>query len=144
MWGFLHSHQVPIYFVGEDFASKLISSDLPISKKIITVLCMPIDSKFNVWDSKSDSWIKKPFSYDDKSLLQVDGIEDVKTLTSSNSITLFKINTENSPFAKTGRLFNGVVPQGRMMGDFKTRDYAYQYLVLFRNSDWLNPLPKTF
>jgi hypothetical protein len=30
------------------------------------------------------------------------------------------------------------------MGDFRKRDFAYQYLVIIRNSDWLNPLPKTF
>ena len=144
MWGFFHSHQVPIYFVGEDFASKLISSDHPISKKVITVLCMPIDSKFNVWDNNSETWTKEPFSYDDKTLFQVDGIEDVKELSTNNPVTLFKINGINSPFAKTGRLFNGVSPQGRLIGDFRKRDFAYQYLVVFRNSDWLNPLPKAF
>ncbi len=144
MWGYFHSHQVPIYFLGEDFASRLISSDLPVSKKLITVLCMPIDSKYNVWDEKSETWTKKPFSYDDKTLFQVDGIEDVKQLSTNDPATLFKLNGPNSPFPKTGRLFNGSSPQGRIMGDFRLRDLAYQYLVIIRNSDWLNPLPPKF
>lgn len=144
MWGYFHSHQVPVQYVGEDFASKLVSSDHPSAKKVISIVCLPIDSKYNVWDSKSQTWKRQPFSYDDKSLLQVDGIEDLKTLTTINTTTLFKINGLNSPFAKTGNLFNGTSPQGKLMGDFKLRDYAYQYVILMRNSDWLNPLPKAF
>ena len=97
-----------------------------------------------MWDSKSSTWTKQPFSYDDKRLLQVDGIENLKALTTNNSTTLFKINSLNSPFAKTGQLFNGTSPQGKLMGDFRRRDFAYQYVILMRNSDWLNPLPKTF
>jgi len=144
MWGYFHSHQVPVQFVGEDFASKLVNSDHPSAKKVISIVCLPIDSKYNVWDSKSSTWTKQPFSYDDKTLLQVDGIENLKALTTNNSTTLFKINSLNSPFAKTGQLFNGTSPQGKLMGDFRRRDFAYQYVILMRNSDWLNPLPKTF
>ncbi len=144
MWGYFHSHQVPVQFIGEDFASKLAGSDHPSAKKVISIVCLPIDSKYNVWDSKSETWTKQPFSYDDKSLLLVDGIEDLKALTTINTTTLFKINGLNSPFAKTGNLFNGTSPQGKLMGDFKLRDYAYQYVILMRNSDWLNPLPKDF
>ena len=144
MWGYFHSHQVPIYFLGEDFASRLISSDHPVSKKVITVLCMPVDSKYNVWDEKSETWTKRPFSYDDKTLFQVDGMEDVKQLSTNDPTTVFKLNGPNSPFPKTGRLFNGSSPQGRVMGDFRLRDLAYQYLVIIRNSDWLNPLPPNY
>jgi hypothetical protein len=144
MWGYFHSHQVPIYFLGEDFASKLISSDLPVSKKLITIVCMPVDSKYNVWDEKTGTWTKMPFSYDLKTLFQVDGMEDVKQLSTNSPTTLFKLNGPNSPFPRTGRLFNGVSPQGRLMGDFRKRDLAYQYLVIIRNSDWLEPLPNTF
>ncbi len=144
MWGYFHSHQVPVQFVGEDFASKLAGSDHLSAKKVISIVCLPIDSKYNVWDSKSETWTKQPFSYDDKSLLLVDGIEDLKALTTINTTSLFKINGLNSPFAKTGKLFNGTSPQGKLMGDFKLRDYAYQYVILMRNSDWLNPLPKDF
>ena len=144
MWGFFHSHQVPVQFYGEDFASKLVSSSHPSAKKIISIVCLPIDSKYNEWDSKSQTWQKKSFSYDDKSLLQVDGIEDLKYLTNIHTTTLFKINGLNSPFSKTGRLFNGISPQGKLIGDFTLRDYAYQYVILMRNSDWLSPLPKGF
>jgi len=144
MWGFFHSHQVPVQFYGEDFASKLVSSAHTSAKKVISIVCLPIDSKYNEWDSKTQTWKKKSFSYDDKSLLQVDGIEDLKDLTTTNSTTLFKINGLNSPFSKTGRLFNATSPQGKLTGDFKLRDYAYQYVILMRNSDWLNPLPKSF
>ena len=144
MFGFFHSHQVPVQFFGEDFASKLVSSDHPSAKKVISIVCLPIDSKYNEWDSKAQTWNKKSFSYDDKSLLQVDGIEDLKNLTTTHTTTLFKINGLNSPFSKTGRLFNGTATKGKLTGDFTIRDFAYQYVILMRNSDWLNPLPMAF
>jgi hypothetical protein len=144
MFGFFHSHQVPVQFFGEDFASKLVSSDHPSAKKVISIVCLPIDSKYNEWDRKAQTWNKKSFSYDDKSLLQVDGIEDLKNLTTTHTTTLFKINGLNSPFSKTGRLFNGTATKGKLTGDFTLRDFAYQYVILMRNSDWLNPLPMAF
>ena len=76
--------------------------------------------------------------------MPIDGIEDVKELSANDPIALFKISGTNSPYAKTSRLFNGVSPQGRVIGDFRKRDFAYQYLVVFRKSDWLHPLPQTF
>jgi hypothetical protein len=144
MWGYFHAHLVPVYYIGEDFASKLSSSDHVSSKKIISVVCLPIDSKFNVWNNKTENWTKEPFSYDTKSLLKIDGIEDLKELSSENSTTLFKLNGNNSPFPKTGRLFNGTAPQGKLAGNFKDREYGFQYVVLMRNSDWLTPLSKDF
>lgn len=144
MWGYFHSHLVPVYYVGEDFASKLASSDHVSSKKIISVVCLPIDSQFNVWNNKMQNWTKEPFSYDNKSLLQIEGITDLKELSTENSTTLFKLNGINSPFPKTGQLFNGNAPQGKLVGNFKNRDYAFQYVVLMRNSDWLTPLSKDF
>jgi len=56
MWGFFHSHQVPVQLYGEDFASKLISSGHPSAKKVISIVCLPLDSKYNMWDNKSQSW----------------------------------------------------------------------------------------
>lgn len=144
MWGFFHAHLVPVFYVGEDFASKLSSSDHVSSKKIISIVCLPVDSKYNVWDDKSQNWKKEPFSYDNKSLLQIDGIEDLKELSTETSTTIFKLNSIDSPFPKTGRLFNGISPRGKLIGDFKNRDYAYQYVILMRNSDWLKPLSKDF
>ncbi|MBF4505812.1 hypothetical protein IRZ83_03970 [Flavobacterium sp. JLP] len=144
MWGYFHAHLVPVYYIGEDFASKLASSDHVSSKKIISVVCLPVDSQFNVWNTKTESWTKEPFSYDNKSLLQIEGINDLRELSTENSTTLFKLNGINSPFPKTGRLFNGLAPQGKLAGNFKNRDYAFQYVVLMRNSDWLNPLSKDF
>jgi hypothetical protein len=144
MWGFFHAHLVPFYFVGQDFISKLAGSNNPCANKIISIVCLPIDSKYNVWNNKTNSWTKEPFSYDNKSLLEVEGIEDVKELTRPNSTTLFKLNGINSPFPKTGRLVNGLSPQGKLVGDFKNRDYANQYIILMRNSDWLTPLPSDY
>ncbi len=144
MWGYFHAHLVPVHYIGEDFASKLASSDHVSSKKLISIVCLPIDSKYNVWSDKMQTWTKEPFSYDNKSLLLVDGIEDLKELSTENSNTLFKLNAHNSPFPKTGRLFNGIAPQGKLIGDFRKMDYAFQYVILVRNSDWLNPLSKDF
>lgn len=144
MWGYFHAHLVPVKYLGEDFASKLANSDHVSAKKIISVVSLPVDCKLNVWDDVAQKWTKQPFSYDNKSLLKVDGIEDLKELSNENSVTLFKLNSANSPFPKTGRLFNGVAPQGKLEGDFRKKDYAFQYVLLIRNSDWLSPLPDNF
>ncbi len=144
MWGYFHAHLVPVYFVGEDFASKLANSNHPSAHKIISIGCLPIDSEFNVWDNKTQEWTKNPFSYDNKTLLQIDGIEDLKELSLEHSTSLFKLNVVASPFPKTGRLFNGMAPQGKLVGDFTNGDYGFHYIVLMRNSDWLHPLPMNF
>jgi hypothetical protein len=144
MWGFFHAHLTPFYFVGDDFVSKLANSDHPTSKKIMSIICFPIESKYNVWDAQHNSWMKQPFSYNDPSLLNIDGIQDLVELTDENTTTLFKLNGTNSPFLKNGRLVNGMSPQGKLMANFKTQDYANQYVILMRNSDWLHPLPDTF
>ena len=144
MWGFFHAHLVPFQYVGGDFISKLVDSDHPIAKKIISIISLPIDSKFNVWNNETNSWDKKPFSYDNDSLLKVEGIEDLKEITQPNSTTLFKLNSPASPFLKSGRLLNGISPQGKLVGDFKNNDFANQYIILLRNSDWLHPLPLDF
>ncbi|MBF8455599.1 hypothetical protein IV494_00255 [Kaistella sp. G5-32] len=141
MWGFFHAHLVPFQYIGGDFISKLVDSDHPIAKKIISIIALPIDSKYNVWNDETKSWDKKPFSYDNDSLLKVEGIEDVKELTRPNSKTLFKLNSPASPFLKSGRLLNGTSPQGKLVGDFKNSDFGNQYIILVRNSDWLHPLP---
>lgn len=144
MWGYFHAHLVPVYFVGEDFASKLVNSNHPSAHKIISIGCLPIDSNFNVWDNKTQMWTKNPFSYDNKTLLQIDGIEDLKELSLEHSTSLFKLNSNSSPFPKTGRLFNGISPQGKLVGNFTSSDYGFHYIVLMRNSDWLQPLPLNF
>ena len=144
MWGYFHAHLVPVQYIGEDFAAKLSNSDHVSGKKIISVVCLPIDSQYNVWNNHLQTWTKEPFSYDNKSLLLVEGIEDLKELSTENSTTIFKLNALNSPFAKTGRLFNAVAPRGKLVGDFKKMDYAFQYVILVRNSDWLTPLSEEF
>jgi len=144
MWGFFHAHLVPFKYIGGDFVSKLSDSENPIAKKITSIICLPIDSKYNVWDSKTNEWKAMPFSYDDKSLFLVDGIEDLKELSTPYSTTLFKLNSKDSPFLKSGRLLNGTAPRGKLVADFKNSDYGNQYIILMRNSDWLNPLPKDF
>jgi hypothetical protein len=140
MWGFFHAHLTPFFFVGDDFISKLAASDHPTAKRILSIICFPLDSKYNVWNDVSGAWTKRPFSYDDKSLLAIDGIQDLRELTTENSMTLFRLNGLGSPFVKSGRLVNGQAPQGRLMANFKGQDYANQYVILLRNSDWLVPL----
>lgn len=144
MWGFFHAHLVPFQYVGGDFISKLVDSDHPIAKKIISIISLPIDSKYNVWNDETKRWDKKSFSYDNDSLLKVEGIEDLKELTLPNSTTLFKLNSPASPFIKSGRLLNGTSPQGKLVGEFKNSDFGNQYIILLRNSDWLHPLPLNY
>ena len=144
MWGFFHAHLVPFQYVGGDFISKLVDSDQPLSKKIISIISLPIESKYNVWNNETKSWDKKSFSYDNDTLLKVEGIEDLKELTLPNSTTLFKLNSPSSPFLKSGRLLNGISSQGKLVANYKNSDYGNQYIILIRNSDWLHPLPLNY
>lgn len=140
MWGFFHAHLVPFQYVGGDFISKLVDSDHPTAKQIISIISLPVDSQYNVWNAKTNAWDKEAFSYDNKSLLQVEGITDLKDLTQPYTNTLFKLNSPKSPFVKSSRLLNGLAPQGKLAGDFKNSNYGNQYIILIRNSDWLHPL----
>lgn len=73
----------------------------------------------------------------------VKGINDLKELSKPNSITLFKLNSENSPFLKSQHLISvksrvfaeSIVPK---KGTFTT-DY-FQYVFLLRNSEALTKL----
>ena len=71
----------------------------------------------------------------DNPMMAMDGIEDLKINSNPNSITIFKLNTANSPFINSKKLAEVTGFQTLKMSDSKhnTLD-AFQYVVLFRNS----------
>jgi len=84
------------------------------------------------------------FSYDNMLTMYIVGIEDFKRVTPKNSISLIKLNGENSPYLNSlrGTANFSLLPLWQGI-DFKdknsvTTDYV-QYVFFVRNADWSKP-----
>ncbi len=142
LFGFFHTLQGKIENGVETFASALKKS----GNKVTTLLSFTLDSEMYLPknpqyptppDEKID-WVNA-----DGPLMLVKGINDLKKLSQPNSITLFKLNSDKSPYFKSkhfisikSRFFgNNIIPKE----DNYTTDY-FQYIVLLRNSKSLTKL----
>lgn len=84
-----------------------------------------------------------PYSLsNDAPMMAVDGIALLKVASQPNAVTLFKINSTNSPFGKSTLLseIKGIQPVLRTNKE-QTTINAFQYVILFRNSPAAMPLP---
>ena len=71
----------------------------------------------------------------DNPMMKVDGIEELKNLTAENSVTFFKLNDSNSPYAKGKKLAEVTGFQTlKMTNENDATTMAFQFVVLFRNS----------
>jgi hypothetical protein len=88
----------------------------------------------------TEQYIPYTLSNDDP-MMKVDGIEDLKSLTKENTITLFKLNSSNTPYSKTKKLaeVTGFQPV-KMSSKQDVTTNAFQYVILFRNSKAAMPL----
>jgi hypothetical protein len=77
-------------------------------------------------------------------LVFVNGIKDLEAVTRENSITLFKMDSSNSPYARSSRLVktNVVIPGQSIVPDAANPSIAeaFRYVFLIRNSKALQPL----
>ncbi len=77
----------------------------------------------------------------DNPMMKVEGIEALKNLTSEKTVTIFKLNAENTPYKKGKKLAEVTGFQTLKMtnaDDATTK--AFQYAVLFRNSPAAIPI----
>ncbi len=89
---------------------------------------------------KTEKYIPYSLS-NDNSLMKVDGIEELKKITTEKSITFFKLNSSNSPYNNGKKLAEVTGFQTLKMTNLQdvTTD-AFQYVILFRNSDYGVPI----
>ncbi len=142
LFGFFHTLQDKIENGAETFASALKKS----GNKVTTLLSFTLDSEmylpknlqYPTPPGEKIDWVNA-----DGPLMLVKGINDLKELSLPNSITLFKLNSDKSPYFKSkhfisikSRFFgNNIIPKE----DNYTTDY-FQYIVLLRNSKSLTKL----
>jgi uncharacterized iron-regulated protein len=71
----------------------------------------------------------------DNPMMQVDGIDDLRTNSNENATTIFKLNAKNTPFFSSKKLAEVTGFQSMKITNLDniTLD-AFQYVILFRNS----------
>jgi len=103
-----------------------------VSYTIDSEMHLPKNPQFPTPPYEKVNWINA-----DGPLMLVKGINDLKELSQPNSISLFKLNAQNSPYADSQDL---ITVKSRMFGESivpsdksHTTDY-FQYVFLLRNS----------
>jgi len=142
LFGYFHALQNKTENGKETFASGLKKSGIKttsfVSYTIDSEMYLPKNPQFPTPEDEKIDWVNA-----DGPLQLVKGIKDLKELSKPNAITLFKIDSPNSPYFKSQHLINvksrifgeNIVPKE---GTFTT-DY-FQYVFLLRNSKALTKL----
>jgi len=142
LFGYFHVLQHTTENGKETFASELKKSQIKttsfVSYTIDSEMYLPKNPQFPTPENERVNWVNA-----DGPLQLVKGINDLKEVSKPNSISLFKINSKNSPYLKSQRLISvksrvfgeNIVPR---KGTFTT-DY-FQYIFLLRNSKALTKL----
>jgi hypothetical protein len=160
MYGFLgyyHCLQTS-YEKSMPFAALLIKHEEKFRKNIVSMQMMCIQSKvllpYNDQIKKmmpqsiadklrnEDPDFKNSQKYipyemsNDNNIMKIDGIQFLKSTSEANSTTIFKLNSANSPFSKSKLLAEVTGFQTIRLTDKNTLTLeAFQYIVLFRNSN---------
>lgn len=142
LFGYFHVLQSKTENGKETFASGLKKSGIKtasfVSYTIDSEMYLPKNPQFPTPEDEKIDWVNA-----DGPLQLVKGIKDLKELSKPNTITLFKIDSPNSPYLTSQQLINvksrifgeNIVPEE---GTFTT-DY-FQYVFLLRNSRALTKL----
>ena len=142
LFGYFHVLQNTTENGKETFASGLKKSGIKttsfVSYTLDSEMYLPKNPQFPTPENERVDWINA-----DGPLQLVKGINDLKEVSKPNSITLFKLNSKNSPFLKSQRLIS---VKSRVFGEnivpekgTSTTDY-FQYVFLLRNSKALTRL----
>lgn len=142
LFGFFHTLQTPIKGADILFASELKNAGFKttsfVSYTLDSEVYLPKNPQFPTPENEKADWINA-----DGPLQLVKGINDLAAVSKPNSITLYKLNRDRSPYFKTQRLAN---IKSRFFGEnitptenSFTTDY-FQYVFLLRNSKPLTRL----
>lgn len=142
LFGYFHVLQNKTEGVKETFASELKKSGIKttsfVSYTIDSEMYLPKNPQFPTPEDEKINWINA-----DGPLQLVKGINDLKELSKPNSITLFKLNSKDSPYLNSQNLINvksrvfgeSIIPQKNV----SVTDY-FQYVFLLRNSKALTKI----
>lgn len=140
--GYFHTLQSKTDHGGETFAEELKQSGVKttsfVSYTVDSEMYLPKNPSFHTPDDEKLSWVNG-----DGPLVLVKGINDLKELSKPSTITLFKLNSHNSPYFKSKNLISiksrafaeSITPEKEK----HTTDY-FQYVFLLRNSKALTKL----
>ncbi|MGJ1361256.1 hypothetical protein ACR79B_06785 [Sphingobacterium spiritivorum] len=142
LFGFFHALQNKVQGGSETFASELKKSGIKVSSFVSYTLdsemYLPKNAQFPTPKDEKIDWVNA-----DGPLQLVKGINDLKDLSSPNTITLFRINAQHSPYFKSQNL---ITVKSRVFGenivpekDSFATDY-FQYVFLLRNAKALTKL----
>ncbi|MEN2489680.1 hypothetical protein AAYQ05_17890 [Flavobacterium sp. B11] len=142
LFGYFHTLQKKTESGRATFAAGLKDSGVKVtsfvSYTIDSEMYLPKNPQFPTPENEKVDWINA-----DGPLMLVKGINDIKELSKPESITLFKVNSKNSPYLKSQNL---ITVKSRAFGenivplkDAVTADY-FQYVFLLRNSKALTKL----
>ena len=142
LFGFFHTMQNKAESGSGTFAEKLKESGFKttsfVSYTLESEMYLPKNPQFPTPENERINWLNA-----DGPLMLVKGINDLKKLSEPNTMTLFKLNSQNSPYTKNQNL---ITVKSRFIGEninpqkgTYTTDY-FQYVFLLRNSKALTKL----
>ena len=131
----------------QPFAARLTKANLPYAQRVISLACYTLDSEMffpanGPYGGPADE--KLGLINADGPLIAAKGIQDLAELSQEETISLFKLNGENSPYNSSQHLAglkvnlfgNDILPTNKQAS---TTD-MFQYAVLLRNSPALTGL----
>lgn len=147
-FGFAHTLQAYNYTLAGKIKKDL---SLPYANAIVSMNALYVDSHLTVDSSslprfmqdKGNDFTRFKYSQDNRLFMYIQGIADYKKVTKPNSISLLKLNAENSPYLTSDRgtkikklitIWEGY----DILEGTSTTDYA-QYIFFVRNADWIKP-----
>ncbi|WP_018476192.1 TraB/GumN family protein [Pontibacter roseus] len=154
MWGLMHTLQNSVNEGYTSFAAILKKEDSPFKGKVTSINIMATDSENMIPAAsmppalhKGQAYINTTWVNSDGPLAFVAGIKDLKAVTRPHTTSLFKVDSEASPYrtssllAQTNILLlgQGIAPDSPN----PTITQACQYIVLIRNSKAATPIEAT-
>jgi hypothetical protein len=147
-FGFAHTLQAYPY----TFAGRIKKDqEIMLADKMVSLNALYVDSYLTVTSKglpkfmrSKEKFTRLKLSYDNYLFMYLKGIKDYKKVTKKNTINLFRLDGENSPYKKSlrGTKNFALIPiwDGFKIEDKNTvtTDYA-QYVIFVRNADWVKP-----
>ena len=152
LWGFFHT--LPGTVNGgkkKPFAAYLKQADSPFRGKVVAMNIYALDSE-NMMPSKAlpasinpgKAYVNTTWANGDGPLAFTFGVNDLRAVTEENTITLFKLSGEESPYWHSSQLTRTkvIIPGQSIEADGKDPRIpdAFPYVFLMRNSKALQPL----
>ncbi len=147
-FGFAHTLQAYDYTIAGKIKN---DKTLPYADKMVSMNALYVDSRLTVesnhlpkfMQDKGQKFTRFKYSQDNRLFMYVKGIADYKKVTQPNTISLIKLDGEDSPYLTSTRgtkvkkiitIWDGY----DIIEGTSTTDYA-QYVFFIRNADWIQP-----